>query len=157
EEEEKDTERARNHQMTQLGDADLDALEGAQHGDGRSDDAVTIEEGGSEESQPHEEAAQALLEDQGEEGEEAALAAVVEPHDDEVVLQGQDQDERPQEGGEHAVDGARLMRQAHFRTEASAKGVERAGADVSVDHAQGGERKHAQPAAPRPRSIAWDG
>src|SRR5215471_5814498 len=59
--------------------------------------------------------------------------------------------------GEHAVDGACLMRQAHLRTEAGAKGVERAGADVSVDHAKGGEGEDAQPAAARPRSIAWNG
>src|SRR5499426_2528514 len=157
EEEEKQSHGSRHHEMAQLGNGDLDALEGAQHGDGGGDHAVAVEEGRTEEAQPHQEPAPALLEDEGEERQDPALAAVVEPHDDEDVLHGHDQDERPHDQGQDAVDSGGVPRQAHLRTEASAKSVERAGADVAVDYAEGGEGEDAQPASPRPRSIMRDG
>src|SRR5215475_10277724 len=143
--------------MAQLGDGDLDAFEGAQYGDGGGDHAVAEEEGRAEEAQPHQEPAPALLEDEGKERQDPALPAVVEPHDDEDVLHGHDQDERPHDEGKDAVDSSRIPRQAHLRAEAGAEGIERAGADVAVDHAQGGEGEDAQPASPRPRSITRDG
>ncbi len=68
--------------------------------------------------------------------QDAALAVVVDPHDDAHVLDADDDDQRPDDQGEdpqhvlrgHADVGAR---------EARLEGVERARPDVAVDHPEG--------------------
>jgi hypothetical protein len=82
---------------------DLEALDGAEHGDGRRDDAVAVEQRGAEE---HHAAIQpmrplglgdaARLGHQGEQRHDAALTLVVGPHDEREVLDRHDHDQRPE-------------------------------------------------------------
>ena len=74
--------------------------------------------------------------DEGEQGEDAALPVVVESHDEDDVLDTDDQDERPDDERQHAVHGGDVESEAVLRLEALAERVERACADVAVDDAE---------------------
>src|SRR5712692_7209242 len=93
EEEEENGQGGGHHEVAQLGHSDLEPLDGAQHGDGRRDDAVAVEEGGAEEPERDDEAVAPLLGEQGEQGNDAAFAAVVQAHDHQHVLDGDNQDQ----------------------------------------------------------------
>ena len=76
------------------------------------------------------------LPDERHEREDAALAAVVSPHDEDEVLDRHDDGQRPEDEAEHPehVPGRRL--DSVVAVEALAQGVERTCADVAVDDAQ---------------------
>ena len=71
----------------------------------------------------------------------AALAAVVGAHDEQHVLDGDDQDQRPQDQRQQAEHVLRRDGEAVRLAEAFLQRVERAGADVAVDDADCGERQ----------------
>ena len=80
---------------------------------------------------------------QGHEREGAALAVVVGPQDEDHVLERHDDDQRPQDQGDHAEhhlarEGG-VARMPGCGGEALLEGIERAGADVAVDDADGAE------------------
>ena len=74
--------------------------------------------------------------------EGAALAVVVGAQDEDHVLERHDDDQRPQDQGdhpEHHLAGQGAGPAAGGGGEAFLEGIERAGADVAVDHADGAE------------------
>src|SRR4029079_11077167 len=85
--------------------------------------------------------------DEGHQGEDAAFAAVVGPHDEEQVLDGDDEEEGPEDEREDAEDVPRGGGEAVGAVEALAESVKGARADVAVDNAQGTEGERQQAAA----------
>ena len=67
------------------------------------------------------------------------LHRVVGAQDVDVVLEGDHDDERPEDQGQHPENVGRRDGHGVRPEEALANGVERAGADVAVDHAEGGQ------------------
>jgi hypothetical protein len=96
-----DTQRHGNHRARQIGIQDLQALDSAEHGNGRRDQRVAIEQRRSQHSQRHRATrprlggAKTLL-DQSHEREDAALACVVRSHDDGQVLHTHDDGQCPE-------------------------------------------------------------
>ena len=120
----------------------VQALHGREHGDGRGDDAVAVQQRCAEDGQGDEHcvAAPALVLcaalDQGQKREDAALALVVGAHDEHDVLEADHHQKRPDDEREHAQDVSGQQRHGVLAVEAFAHGVQRAGADVAVDHAE---------------------
>jgi hypothetical protein len=86
--------------MDERGAPDLEPLDRAEDGDGRGDDPFAAEERGAEEAGRDEGEAAAplvglalLLKEQGEEGQDSALAPVVGAEDEGDVLDADDEDE----------------------------------------------------------------
>ncbi len=125
---------------------DRETFERAQDGDRRSDHAVAVQEGGAEDAHPEdgEMAGHAVFRvrpDQREEREDAAFAAVVGSHHEGEVLQGDDDEERPEDERENAVDVLGCRSDGVGTMEAFSKSVERARPDVAVDHSESAERE----------------
>ena len=119
----------------------VEALHRAEHGDGGGDDAVAIEQRGTEHPEADQQAGldhRALaLHHQAGERQDAAFTMVVGLHHEEEVLQRDDHHQGPEGERAHpehvdAVDGEHVC----FLGERLAKGVQRAGADIAVDHPQ---------------------
>ena len=118
----------------------VDALERAQDRDCRCDDAVTINQGGSEQAH-HDERAAAV--ERGRAGErhqrqDPALAMVVSAHHEEAVLDGDRDDERPQDQREDADSGLRGKPSTDGLGD-RLQGVEWARPEVAIDDAERGE------------------
>ncbi len=135
-------------------------LHGREHRDRGRDDPVAVEQRRAEQAEQQEGEARhgaravrfARL-DQREQGEDPALAVVVRAHDEREVLDGDHQQERPDDQRQDAQDvGVRDLERV-LAEEALAQRVERRGADVAVDHAEGAQRQHAQ----RPVHVAAAG
>ena len=138
-----DDQRQRQDGVVQLGLVDVDALDGAQHRHGRRDDGVAEEDGGAEQPDQHQRAAQRRLVVHGvggqrQHGDQAAFAVVVGAQDQQHVLDRDDDSQRPEQQGEHAQDvvGRRGDMAA---VEDFFEGVQRAGADVAIDDPEGAE------------------
>jgi hypothetical protein len=89
------------------------------------------------------------LEYQRQQGENPTLAVVVGAHDENDVLDADDDDQRPNDQRKNAVDVGRDRRQAVLDLEALAQCVKGAGTDVAVDDAQREESKFCETAAAR--------
>ena len=89
------------------------------------------------------------LEDEREQREDATLAAIVGAHDEDDVLDADDEDQRPDDEREDAVDVGRNRSQSMLYLEALAQRIQGAGADVSVDNAQREECEFCETAAAR--------
>ena len=91
----------RDDQVVERRRGDLEALDRAEHRDGRRDEPVAVEQRGAEHAEQHQPTGAAAgrpraRHDQRGEGEDAALAVVVGPHDERQVLDRDDDDERPE-------------------------------------------------------------
>ncbi len=121
---------------------DLEALDRAEHRDGRGDQPVAVEQRGAEHTEEHEAPHPAsrggLRDHQCRQGEDAALAVVVGAHDQGQVLDRDDDHERP-EGDRRHAECVRLGDGEVLVLEGFAEGVEGAGADVAEHHAEGAE------------------
>ena len=129
------------HHRVQRRRRHLEALDGAQHGDGGREQAVAVEQGGAQHADHQVDAAAArvdrgLARHQRHQGEHAALAAVVGAHDDDDVLQGDDDDQRPGDQRQDAEHVLMAGLQPGKLAETLLDGVERAGADVAEDDAE---------------------
>ena len=140
---------------------DVQAFDRAKHGDHRCDHAVAVEQRRAEEPESDEDDAPPrprpalLLQEQREQRENAALAAVVGAHDEHEVLHGDDEHEQPHDQRQHAVHVGRGRRnRVLLRRETLLQRVERARPDVAVDDAERGQREEAEPFAPR---VCFDG
>ena len=136
----------------------FEAFDRGEDRDRRRDQAVAIEqrqagdrEGGDEPAERRRPGHGARGE--GSQREHPALAAIVGAQDEDDVLHGDDQDQRPEDERKHAQHGGLAQVQSPGVAEGLAHGVERAGADVAVDHAQRGERERAQVAMPVSRGA----
>ena len=150
-EQEEDEQRGRKHVGLKRRCGDLETFSGAEHGDCRRDDTVTVQQGGAEEPQRGQQATSPPLSQQGEQRYDAAFAAIVQTHDEGDVLDAHDEDQRPDDEREHAVDRRDSGRQPVLGVEACPEGVERAGADIAVDDAQGGQGQSREAPSPRVR------
>jgi hypothetical protein len=135
---------------------DLQALGRAQDRDGRRDDTVTVEQRGAEEPEEHHEGAWRLATrtpcalDQREKREDAALASIVEPHDEGDVLHADDEDQRPHDQREDAVHGGGRGGDPMVGVKALAERVEWTRADVTEDDTERGQRQRGEPATRAP-------
>ena len=91
-EQEEDEQRGRKHVGLKRRCGDLETFSGAEHGDCRRDDAVTVQQGGAEEPQRGQQATSPPLSQQGEQRYDAAFAAIVQTHDEGDVLDAHDED-----------------------------------------------------------------
>ena len=96
---------------------DVQAFDGAEHGDRRRDHPVAVKQGRAEQAERDEKRSVAasrrtafLLKDQREKREDPALAAVVRAHDEHDVLHRDDEHEQPDDQRQHAVDVGRRRR-----------------------------------------------
>ena len=132
----------------------VEALDGAEHRDGRRDDAVAVEQRRPEDADHDQPRALAFAHDldgrrQRRQREDAALAAVVGAQDEDAILDRDDEDQRPEDERHHAEDVLRRRGDGVRPVEALAQRVERTRPDVAVDDAEGGERKQGEVAPPR--------
>ena len=136
-----DGDRQRQHVGFEGIGGDIQALDRAQHGDGGGDDAVAVDQRGAKQAGRDQQAAamqQAGLAgrpEQRHQRQNAALALVVGTHHHQAVLDGDGDDQRP--------DDQRQAAERHLRADLAAgiadhglEGVERAGAEIAVDDAQ---------------------
>ncbi len=104
---EEDDDRDGNDKLREVRGRDVQAFDRGEDRDRRSDDAVAVEQRGSEESEWHDETSQtrllaALRLDETHQRENPALPPVVEPQDVHVVLESDDDDQRPEDERENA-------------------------------------------------------
>ncbi len=132
------------------GEAGVDeaqALHGREHGDGRGDDGIAIEQRSGEKCRQRDGTKnfglRGLASDIGKQGEGPALALVIRPHGDENVFHGHDEDERPEDQRKHAHDMKKIDGQLVVANKAVLEGVKRACADIAEDDAQRAERQQA--------------
>jgi hypothetical protein len=121
----------------------FETLHGAQHGNGRCDDAIAKQQRGTEQAEQHDHRASFqgfahAMRGQRHEREHAALAFVVRPQDEDEILHADEQNQRPQHQRDDAEDV--LMRRGDVmravRAEALLQRVDRRGADVPKHHAE---------------------
>ena len=147
--------RDRDDEPIQARRGDLEALDRRQHGDRRGDHAVAVEQRGPEHAQrdqcplaPGGAHPRAL--DERDQRHDPAFAAIVGAHDEHHVLDAHDDRDRPEDQRQHAVDAARIGREAVLLAERLLHGVQRARADVAEDHAERAERQRCRAAAAPP-------
>jgi hypothetical protein len=119
---------------------DVDALECAQYRDCRCDDAIAINQGRSE--QAHDDECAAAIEPgragQRHQRQDPAFTMVVRAHHEEAVLDGDRDDERPQDQREDA-DGGLWGKLSTDGPDDRLQGIERARPEVAIDDAERGE------------------
>ena len=135
-----DRDRHRQHPGRERRRRHLESLDGAEDGDRGRDDAVAVEEGGAEEAERDQPRRRVLRRPQeGEEREDAAFTVIVGAHDEREVLDDDDQQQRPEDERQHAEHVLGARRDAVLAAKALLERVERRGADVAVDDAEGTE------------------
>ena len=116
---------------------DREAFHRAHDRDRRGDHRIAIEQRRGKDPEQDDPASPALarrvLVDQREQGQAAALALVVGPHDHGDVLERHDDHHRPEHQADDAVDVRLVERKPVVPGKRVAQGVERAGADVAKD------------------------
>ena len=133
---------------SKVGLDDLESFDRGEHRDGRRDDPVPIEKGGSEEAEQDQGPAQphrrglATGDDECGEGQDPSFPVVVRPHHEDQVLDRHDQDQSPEHEGEDTEDVGSVDWHAFGRVKRLPEGIQRAGPDVAVDDAQGADRHH---------------
>ncbi|MNH99046.1 hypothetical protein D3C73_518020 [compost metagenome] len=135
--------RERHYVGIQRGGHYLQALDGRHHRHGRGDHHLAIEEAAADEPQNDQHRRPRLRGVAGRErhqGEDAPFARVVRPHHEGEVLDRDHQDQQPEDQGEKAQNGGGLYPETELAGEALAQGIERAGADIAIDHAD--RRQH---------------
>ena len=143
----------RDHIRRQLRGRHHESFDGTEHRDGRGDHAITVEQCGSEQPHSHHDRAQAgagpagpgFGKGQGHQRQDAPLALVVRPHDENDVFDRNDEDQRPEDQGQDAHDVVPGRLDTVFLVETFTKRVQRAGSDVAIDDAKGGERQTGEP------------
>ena len=88
-----------------------------------------------------------LLQNERKQRKLSALAAIVGPQDEGDVLDADDDDQRPDDEREDAVDVRRVGNEPVLQLEAFAKRVERTGSDVAIDDTDGEQRQLRQTAS----------
>ena len=136
--------RKRHHRLLERGRDDLQALDGRYDGERRCDGGIAVEEGRAGDAEKQDDALAALRHRLRErhQGKGAAFAVEVGPQENEDVLERDEQEQRPHDQREDAQHGVGCDDGfAGGGDHGFAKGVDRAGADVAVDDADGAERQ----------------
>src|ERR1700686_5361259 len=144
--------------MLRLWSYDFEAFHGAQHGDRRSDHAIPVQQRRTDQSQrdyglapERVRIAPLLLKNERQQRENSALAVVVRPHDEDDVLDADDDYQRPDDQRENAIDVVGRGSDAVLQLEALAQRVQRTGTDVAVDDAERENCEFCETAAARTR------
>jgi hypothetical protein len=129
----------RNDDRRELGRVELEAFHGTQHRNGWCDDAVAVEQRGSDQPDDQQRGAPASGRrtphiEKRQQRDNAALAAVVGAHDQDGVFERDDHDQRPEDHRRDANDG--FGRDLSGGICGLLEPIERAGADVAVDDAE---------------------
>jgi hypothetical protein len=134
------------------GRGDLQALDGAQHGDGRGDHRVAKEQRRPGEPDDQQRALPPPGGGQGEreQGHGAALTVVVGPHDKDDVFERDDQNDGPEHQRQDTEHGG-LHRRSACRAQRLPKRVDRTGSDVAEHHPERAEHQR------RPRRVRSGG
>ena len=142
--------------MLRLRRDDLQAFHRAQHRDCGRDDTVAVEQSGADQAERDDDfaaqgvgVASLLLQNERKQGEDSALAIVVRAHNEDDVLDADDDDQRPDDERENAIDIGRNRRQSMLCLEALSERIKRTGADVAIDDAQREECEFCETAAAR--------
>src|SRR5687768_12371880 len=124
----------------------------------RSDHSVAIKKRGAEQPKHNERLAPRFvalapvsLENERQQSQHSALAAVVSAKNEKDVLEADNQEEGPDYQGQHAIDVAGARKQPVLLGECFPHRVERAGADVAVNHSEGDYRQLSQSLSGRMR------
>ena len=117
-------------------------FDGAQYGDRWGDHAITVEERRSDQSQRDDDlsplgvgVAPLLLKNERQQRENPALAVVVRAHDENDVLDADDDYQRPDDQRENAINVGGHRSEAVLQLETLTQGIEGAGAYVPIDDA----------------------
>lgn len=116
----------------------FEALDGRHHRHGGGDHHLAVEEAAANEPEDDQRRSpflRAVAGRQRHQGQDAPFPCVVRPHHEGEVLERDHQDQQPEDQGEKAQDGGGLDPEAKLAGEALAQGIERAGADIAIDHA----------------------
>jgi len=133
--------RSRDDVRVDRGRRDFQPLERREHRDGRRDGAVAVDQGRAEQAHGNDGRPPFALDaQQRHQGEDAALAVVVDAHRDRHVFDRGDDDERPDHERQCPERDARVGVLAGQR-EHGFERVERARADVAEDDPEGRERR----------------
>jgi hypothetical protein len=123
---------------------DLETFHCAEDRDGGGDDAIAVEECGTDEAKRDDYlleisvcVAPLLLHDEREECEDAAFAAVIRAEDEDEVFDADDENESPYDKRENAIDVIRRGGESVLRLEALPEGVEWTRPDVAIDDTKG--------------------
>ena len=132
--------RGRQHEPLQPGGGHLQPFHRRKHRDRRRDHPVAEQQAGAGDPDQRQPCAGARAHGdtlgQDHQGQDAALAAVVGAHDEQDVLDRDDQHQRPEDQRQQAEDLPLGGGVAVQQVEAGLEGVERAGADVAIHHPQ---------------------
>ncbi len=128
------------HVLADVRDA-AQAFHRGEHRDRGRDQGVAVEQGRAADPQEEDPAcppAHGLL-GQGHQGQDAALALVVRPHDHSDVFDGHHQEQGPERQGHHAQDGVRMHAAPARLHERVVEGIEGARPDVAEDDPDGAQ------------------
>jgi hypothetical protein len=139
----------RQHVLLKFRCGNLQALDSGEHRDRRSDQSVAEEQAGAGYADQCQRLAHAGAHGdtlgQRHERQDAAFATIVGVHDERHVFHGDDEHEGPEDEGENAEDLGRCDGGIGEELEARLEGVERAGTDIAINHAEHGkQRAHRQ-------------
>jgi hypothetical protein len=139
-------ERDRHHVGLEDGRHELEALDRREHRDRGRDRGVGVEQrrAGDREAERQRRAPAERALEQGQQAQRAALAPVVEPGQEEDVLDRDDDDERPEQERHHAQHLGPVEPVRGRVVERLAQRVERARADVPVDDTHGTQAQRQQ-------------
>ena len=131
--------------MVERGRREFQPLDRRKHGNGRCDHGIAEEHRGADHAEDIDQrrAASVGAARQRRERQSSALAIVVGAQQDQNVFAGHDDDQRPQDERQHAEHGipADGAGGGTCRHHSLAQGVERAGADIAIDHADAAKRE----------------
>ena len=124
----------------------IEPFNGRKHGNGRSNDPVTVQEGGARGTQHSEHCPSFPIFFQrslqaGKERKDTAFAFVVGLHDENNILQTNHKHQRPEDQRKDAENIDWRGRDAMAAGKALLDGVQRAGADIAINNPQGGQSK----------------
>jgi hypothetical protein len=138
--------RHRNHIGLERGLDDFEPFHGAQHGNGRRDHAIAKEQRRAHHTHHEEPSTQTRARRdrrrrEREQRHDAAFAVIIRPQDQDDVLQRNDDHQRPEDQRNDADDIESIERETVGGIEHGGERIERARADVTIDHAERGQRE----------------
>ena len=119
---------------------DFQPLDRRHHRDSRGDHHLAIEEAAADQAQYHQHrgsARRGVAPGQRHQRQNTALAGVVRAHHVGEIFEGNDHDQHPENQRQEAENHVRTNIEAVMAGETLSQRIERAGADITVDHADG--------------------
>lgn len=139
--------RERHYIGVERGGHQAQALDGRHHRHGRGDHHLAIEEAAANQPQDDQHrrpARRGVAGGQRHQGENAPFTGIVGPHHEGEVLDRDHQDQQPEDEGEKSQDGGGFGPDPELTRQALSQGIEGAGADITIDHANRRQRDAGQ-------------